>query len=302
MKNTQFQSIDIRILFAQIIGAALLVILLSSCATTIDPVTKSNVYNSYTLDEDIALGETLLHNNIEEMLEQDIPVNEDAKMVENLLAIVARIAEVSDLPDLPYTVTLFQTDIVNAAAAPGGAIMVYEGLYNEEKGLVKNNDELAAVIAHEIAHVTCRHGTEGMTKAKNARILGTVLSTALGVVVGVAAGDVGLGMDASDLAGDLYGIGANLWFPSYSRTQEYEADIVSLRYLAKARINPQAALDIWKRAAETSKGDEASIFASHPSDENRFEKIQDFLPEAMELYRKAGGERKLLTEVSPLGD
>lgn len=283
------------------IGAAALVILVSGCATTIDPVTKSSVYNSYTIEEDITLGKAFLKNNIEEMRSQDIPVNEDSKMVANLEAIVDRIATVSDLPDLPYTVTLFQSDIVNAAAAPGGAIMVYEGLYDAEKGLVRNNRELAAVIAHEIAHVTCRHGTEGMTRAKSAKVLGSVLSTALGVVVGVASGDVGLGMDASDLAEGLYGIGAQMWFPSYSRTQEYEADRVSLTYLAKARINPQSALEIWKRAAEMSEEEETSIFASHPGDEDRFKKIQEYLPEAMEIYERAGGDRKSHYTVEPLG-
>lgn len=274
----------------------------SGCTTTIDPVTKRQVNNSFTMEEDIQIGKTILEKNIAEMSSKNIPVNEDKKMMANLNALVQRIASVSDMPDLPYTVTLFQCDIVNAAAAPGGAVMVFEGLYDPEKGLVKNNRELAAVIAHEIAHVNCRHTTEEMTKAKNSKVAGSILSSALGILVGVATGDVGLGMSTSDIADDLYQVSEHLWFPSYSRTQEYEADRISLKYLAKARIDPRAALEIWKRAAENSENESASIFASHPKDEDRFKHMQEYLPEALALYELAGGDRKPSVMVSPLGN
>ena len=277
------------------------VILASGCATTTDFVTGERVRNTFTIEEDIELGNSYLHQNIAQMNEMEIPVNEDAGMLANLENITKRIASVSDLPDLPYTVTLFQCGVVNAAAAPGGAIMVYEGLYNPETGLVKNNLELAAVIAHEIAHVTCRHGTEQMTKAKTTATVGKVLSTTLGVVVAVTTGDARLGLTTSDVSDDLINLGANLWFPAYNRQQEYEADKTSLTYLAKARINPGAALEIWKRAAENSKDERSSIFASHPNDKDRLKRLEEYLPEAMKIYEMAGGDRKAPVSVAPLG-
>ncbi len=302
MKINSYRHVHAPLSAASLILVVIVALFASGCATTIDPVTKRQVSNSYTIEEDIKIGKNILEKNVSEMRSEDIPVNQDTKMLANLQAMVKRIASVSDMPDLPYTVTLFQCDIVNAAAAPGGAIMVYEGLYDPEEEFVTNNQELAAVIAHEIAHVNCRHSTEQLTKAKNSKTAGSILSSALGVVIGVATGDASLGISAIDIADDLYAVGEHLWFPSYSRTQEYEADRISLKYLAKARIDPRAAMQIWKRAAEKSDDEGTSIFASHPKDQDRFKHMQEYLPEALELYELAGGDRKTASMVSPLDD
>ena len=285
---------------SQLIAFSLLVLMMSGCATSIDPVTGKGTSNSFTLEEDIQIGKKLLETNIKQMQSENVAVNEDENMTVNLEAMAKRIAAVSDLPDLPYTVSLFQCDIINAAAAPGGAIMVYEGLFSPPQGLVKTNEELAAVLAHEIAHVNCRHSTEEMTSAKTTEGLGVALSMALGVAVGVASGDANLGLVANDVTSDIYSAGTMLWFPSYNRDQEYEADRLSLTYLGKARINPKAALEIWKRAAKESKNEKSSIFASHPNDADRFKQLEEFLPEAMELYEQAGGTPHRHKQVAPL--
>lgn len=113
------------------LGIALVIAMFAAgCATTTDSVTGEKVRNSFTIEDDIEMGNNFLQQNVARMREYDVPVNEDAKMVANLENIVKRIAAVSDLPDLPYTVTLFQCGVVNASAAPGGALMVYEGLYD----------------------------------------------------------------------------------------------------------------------------------------------------------------------------
>ena len=70
-----------------------------------------------------------------------------------------------------FEVAYFDTDLVNAFAFPGGKIAVFEGLWDKDEGLVKDDDELAAVIAHEVAHVTCRHSTEEMTRHLPAELI-----------------------------------------------------------------------------------------------------------------------------------
>ena len=262
-------------------------LMIISCATTTDFVTGKSTYNSFSIEEDIELGKIIRDRNIQVFEQEDIPINEDKKMVANLENIVKVLAAVSDLPNLPYNVNLIQAaDIINAAAAPGGSILVYEGLYVPKNDFVKTNDELAAVLAHEIGHVTARHTTEELSRKKAVATAGKFVSTALSLAVGFTTGDSNL----SDLAGNLfdtaYGIGTAVWFPVYTRSQEAEADAIGMKYLAKAGINPQAAIDIWKRASTKSKDKPYSLFASHPSDEQRYNALEALLPENMAIYNQ----------------
>ncbi len=269
-------------IFFLLIGSSLVI---GGCATTKDHVTGESTYNSFTLEEDIELGEKIKNRNISALRQEGILLNEDKKMVAKLENIVRVLGPITELPDLPYNVTLVQApDIVNASAAPGGSILVYEGLYHPENGLVKTDDELAAVLAHEIGHVTARHGTEQLSKSKAVKTTGAVVSTILNVALSVVTESAGVGDLAGDLFDTAYGAGAALWFPSYNRKQEAEADKLSMIYLARAGINPQAAIDIWERSASKSKDKKNSIFASHPTDENRFKALEKFLPEAMAIY------------------
>ncbi|HKL22558.1 MAG TPA: M48 family metalloprotease, partial [Tichowtungia sp.] len=141
-----------------------LLIVLAGCST-IDPVTGQQTRNFYSIQQDVGLGTEVYQQTIEQMRERGVPVNRDRARVAELQQMVDRIAAASDLPALPYEVALIQTNIVNAMAAPGGKIMVYEGLWDPEKGLARDEEEIAAVIAHEIAHVNARHSTEAMTRA-----------------------------------------------------------------------------------------------------------------------------------------
>ena len=252
-----------------------LVALGCSCAT--DAVTGKRVTNIYSLDDDMAMGQATLAENIRQMRTAGVAINEDTYRLRQLEEIVGRIAAVSDMPDLPYTVTLFQTNIVNAAAAPGGSLMVFEGLYDKEEGLVRDDEnELAAVMAHEIAHVTCRHSSERQSKLRAVNLVG-----AIGVA---AAGAAGYG-DIADLA---LNVGGAFWLPSYTRKDEAEADAIGLIYMAKAGYDPRAAPRIWERVAK--KGESSSIFSTHPSGSNRFEKLQKLVPQAMEFYKESTGK------------
>jgi predicted Zn-dependent protease len=259
----------------------LLALFLGSGCATRDPVTGKRSYNVYTLQDDIRLGQATVQANTDQLITQGIRVNQDRARLRQLNDMVERIAAVSDLPDLPYTVTLYHTNLVNAAAAPGGSLMVFEGLYDPREGLVKDDDELAAVLAHEIAHVTCRHVTERLSKGKTTEIITGTLGTVADVM--------GYG-DIYNVAHNVFSLSSVIWIPAYSRQDEAEADRVGMRYLANAGYDPRAAVRIWTRASKDAGNQPAeSIFSSHPSNRNREAALRALVPRAMEDYRRVTG-------------
>ncbi len=130
-----------------------------------------------------------------------------------------RLARVSDLPDLAFTFTVLDSDVVNAFALPGGYVYISRGLL----ALATSEAELAGVLAHEIGHVTARHSAQRYSQSVVAG-LGTAL---LGVVVGSE-------------VGQLAQFGASAYIQSYSRGQEFQADQLGVRYLARAGYDTAA--------------------------------------------------------------
>ncbi|HMP74910.1 MAG TPA: M48 family metallopeptidase [Kiritimatiellia bacterium] len=259
----------------------LLPLLAVSCAT-VDPVTGRRTRNMYLIEDDIQMGRQVKADVVKSMREGGVPINADGRTVAKLQDMVNRIAAVSHLPDLPFEVTLFQTNIVNAFAAPGGQMGVFTGLYHPEIGLVKDDDELAAVIAHEIAHVTCRHTTESLTRALPMQMLligGSIYAEAKGKE------DLALALGAGFL------VYQGLVLPKFSRKDESEADAVGLMYMARAGYDPRAAVRIWERAAARGKDPKLfAMFSSHPTDRDRAEALRKLLPQAMEEYERARGK------------
>lgn len=261
----------------KILFCSTFLILLAGCAT-MDAVTGQQTRNFYSLEQDIDIGSQVYNETLEEMRTRGVKVNADAARVAQLRDMVRRISAVSALPDLPYEVILIQTHIVNAMAAPGGKLMVYEGLWSPKDGLVKDDEELAAVLAHEIAHVNCRHSTEAMTRAmpvNAAAMIGVIAArnTKYEQFAQIAA------------AGGLF-VYNGMWMTRYSRADEIEADSVGLTYMAKAGYDPRAALRIWERSAQRRAGTDpaSSIFSTHPSDSARLQNLRAQLPAAAATY------------------
>ncbi len=129
-----------------------------------------------------------------------------------------RLAAVAEVKGLPYSFTVLNDETVNAFALPGGYVYVTRGLL----ALVDDEAQLAAVMAHEIGHITARHTAQRYSKA---------MATNLGInVLGVVAGLFGAPPGVSTLAS----MGADLYLKGYSREQEMEADMLGVRYLARA--------------------------------------------------------------------
>ena len=171
-----------------------------------------------------------------------------------------RIANVAQRPDYQWTFHVINGKEINAFCLPGGKIFVYTGLLN----IVENEDQLATVIGHEVAHALARHGAERMSMMQ--------------------LGDIGrkLAIQASggkyqNAINQVYGISANYGvFLPYSRSFEYEADEIGLILMAKAGYNPHEAIRFWQRMIQATRGmRKPPEFAStHPSDENRIRRLQ----------------------------
>ncbi|MCU0857201.1 MAG: M48 family metallopeptidase [Pontiellaceae bacterium] len=266
----------------KILSGLLCLLLLTGCAT--DAVTGKKTYNFSPLQKDVELGSQIYSETAAEMKQRGIPVNADPVRLAQLKEMVRRISAVSDLPDLPYEVMLIQTNIVNAMAAPGGKLIVYEGLWNPKDGLVQDDNELAAVLAHEIAHVNCRHSTEAMSRTVTVNLVS----------------DLGVTFAKNtkyEKYAQLAAVGGVILYDGllvmcYSRTDEKEADAVGLMYMAKAGYDPRAALRIWERSARNRNGADpaASIFSTHPPDAVRLENLRKQLPAALTAY-EAGSSR-----------
>lgn len=246
-----------------------------------DPITGKSTLNYFSLGSDVKLGQQVMQAQTQDLVKNSKKMDEEADAVEyqRVRRIVKRVTAVSHIPNFPYEPHLAEVDIVNAWCAPGGKIMVYTGLWDKEKGLVQkgDEDELAAVLGHEIAHATARHVTERLSRVMTLQIAGAVASSAI-AKAGSPAG--------SDLFEEIFSQGMNVYVPSYSRSSESEADRLGFFYMAQAGYNPEAAVRLWERAAQ-KRGDKTSIYASHPSSGARAKALKALLPEAMKIYQEA---------------
>jgi len=261
-----------------------------------DYVTGKSSYNWYSIKQDVSLGKQVLasqmkaFNNGAKYQGKKVEVDTDIEQLDRLKVIVDRVGKASHLPDLPYEIHLAEIPVANAWAAPGGKMMVYSGLWDPKKGLVskENDEEIAAVLSHEIAHSTARHVTESLSTHMTIGLAGTVASSA----IGAAGSQMG-----QNLFGQFFSMGYNVFAPTYSRKNEYEADRIGLFYMAKAGYDPRAAVRVWKRAAE-KKGDRSTIFASHPSSGARAKALEKYLPQAIALYENPQNPYPNFSELS----
>ncbi len=160
---------------------------------------------------------------------------------------------------------------VNAWCMPGGKVVVYSGILP----VTQNETALAIVLGHEITHAVVGHGKE--------RVSQQLAAQGLGALGGAAFGS---NTKAVNIFNDVYGVSAQygVLLPN-SRKQELEADRFGLIFAASAGYNPNAAVEFWTRMASLSNGQKPPAFLStHPSDEERIQKLKEVLPEALQYY------------------
>ena len=174
-----------------------------------------------------------------------------------------------------WQVNVIQDKTINAWCMPGGKIAVYSGIIDTLK---LTDDELAAVIGHEISHALREHSREQAS---------TSALQSLGVsVVSQAAG---LGSAGSTVMNAAAKYALELPF---SRRHETEADIVGLELMARAGYNPQAAISVWQKMSAASQGSVPQFMSTHPSHATRISDLQAAMPKVMPLYQSARGARR----------
>ncbi len=187
--------------------------------------------------------------------------------------IVAKLGKVSDKPDMKYRITVLDSPVVNAFALPGGYTYVTRGLL----ALADNEAEMAGVIGHEIAHVTARHGAKRHTASVGTAIAAGVAGIFLNVTTGIDA----------RAAGDVLSIGGGVLLAGYSRENEYEADNLGIKAMARAGYQPQAQADLlqslsdFARYKSGGKKIKAGWFSTHPNSKERVAKAQEKARAAM---------------------
>lgn len=169
-----------------------------------------------------------------------------------------------------WEVVVFEDESFNAFALPGSKIGVHTGLLK----LVDNQDQLAAVIGHEIGHVLAKHSNERMSQEM-------AMKTGMGILQSAG----GLGPAATG----LLGIGAQYGvLMPYSRDHESEADVIGLELMAKAGFNPLESVKLWQKMSQANQGGQPPEFMStHPAHASRIQGLQQRMPQAQQLQQQA---------------
>jgi predicted Zn-dependent protease len=186
----------------------------------------------------------------------------DSRLNTTVQRVGERIVAAADVPAWNWRFAVIDDSTPNAFALPGGYVGVNSGLFQ----VVENEDQLAAVISHEIGHVAARHHAERVSR-----------QALVDAGVSTVAGDTGL---ANVLAA---GATLGLILP-FSRDQESEADAIGLRYMAEAGYDPRAAVQVWRNFQRLGDSGGPQFLATHPVPEERIRLLEALLPEAMAVY------------------
>jgi predicted Zn-dependent protease len=166
-----------------------------------------------------------------------------------------------------WEVNVIDTDDVNAYCAPGGKIAVYAGLMRQ---LNLSDDELAAVVGHEMAHALREHSREQASEQALQQLGAELLGAATGI-----------GTQVTGMMGQL------MFTLPHSRQHESEADVIGLELAARAGYDPRAALVLWQKMGAAGGAKPPQWLSTHPSDSARAANIQSVLPRVLPLYEQA---------------
>lgn len=219
-------------------------------------------FNLFSKQQDIQLGKEAAGE-----IEKRAEVLTDPELNGYVRTVGARLAAQPQADDYPYTFKVVNDPTINAFALPGGPVYVHTGLL----AAVENESQLAGVLAHEIAHVALRHGTNQVSKANLIQLPVLLASKA-----------IGSGSLLSQLAQLGIGLGANSLLLKFSRTAETQADLLGVQIAAQAGYNPLEMARFFQKL-ESQGGQRIPQFLSdHPNPGNRMKAIENevrFLPQ-----------------------
>jgi len=204
-------------------------------------------------------------------------LNQNPQQVQRVRAVAARlIPQVGvfrpDAVKWKWEENVLTSKDINAWCMPGGKIAVYTALLERLK---LTDDELAAVMGHEIAHALREHARERMGRQMATQTATAVGSIALEILTGV------------HIDPELTGtVSQAVFVLPNSRENEQEADIIGVELAARAGYDPRAALTLWQKMAQASSGGPPEWLSTHPSNETRLRELQVYVQKVMPLYEK----------------
>ena len=229
-------------------------IILAGC-THKTPYTNRSQMIFMSPKEELALGEKSYKEALSEA--KVITGTKDANRIRD---IGMRIAKVANRNDFNWEFNLVDSEDVNAFCLPGGKVVVYTGILK----IAQNDDQLATVISHEIAHALARHGAE--------RVSGSMVQQGLQVV-----GNIVLGATApqyQNVFNQTYGIGSQVGVMlPYGRMQESEADEIGIYLMADAGYNINESLKFWENMSKGKEGG-SDFLSTHPSSTTRINDLK----------------------------
>ncbi len=214
---------------------------------------------------------------------EEHPVSTDPAKVEPVRRVGHRLVEAVErysreqgrhdlVEGFQWQFNVIEDDQINAWVMPGGKVVVYTGILP----VTRDDEGLAVVLGHEIAHAVARHGSERMSQGLLFELGGMALSRAV--------------QERPEATQQLfmqsYGLGAQIGvLLPYSRLHEREADRLGMIFMAMAGYDPHAAVDFWQRMAAAQEGPRPpELLSTHPADDTRIAYIKEVLPEAMQYY------------------
>jgi len=247
-------------------------VLATACATTTSPTGRSQRVGAVSQEQLNLMGAQAFAQ-----AKAKTPQSSNSGQTAYVRCVVSAITR--QLPSAWQTnweTALFADKSPNAFALPGGKVGVNTGIFT----VAKNQDQLAAVIAHEIGHVVSRHHDERVTRQMGAQAgLGI-----LGAIVGSA-----YGQGAANTTSQLGGMAAQgIFLLPNNRTQETEADVVGQQLMANAGFNPQQAVNLWENMISASGGSGSPQWLStHPDPRARISELRNRAGALMPAYQQA---------------
>lgn len=242
-----------------LIAIILITLFLGGCATTKVPLTGREQVMLVSEADEQRMGE----ENYRKFLAESKVVKgtKEAALVKK---IGHKIAMVAGRSDYSWEFNLVENKQLNAFCLPGGKVVVYTGILS----VAKNEDQLATVISHEIAHALARHGAERMSHA----MISNGLYNIGAIVLNSQAPQY------SSIYNQAYGIGTNLGVMlPYSREHEYEADEIGVYLMHKAGYDVNEAVKFWENMEKKSKNSTPEFLSTHPHSSNRIDRIKEII-------------------------
>ena len=224
-----------------------------------------------------AYAETIQEARTKNLLNRNSAQVQRVRRIANRL-IPATVTFRQDAPAWQWEVNVISSADLNAWCMPGGKIAVYTGLMEK---LALTDDELAAVMGHEIAHALREHGREKVSQSAGLDLMATI-----GGVIGSFYGvDSSLGKGLVGTVGDLAFMRPN------SRGMEQEADRIGVELAARAGFDPHAAISLWEKMAHASGSGVPQWLSTHPSHESRLSDLRDYANRVSPLYKASRSNR-----------